>query len=119
MKELLAFCPEERTLLLRDFTLANILAQDGKITAVLDLVQASYGDSVYDIVALDFWWIREAFLADQRQRGRDLPFYAERLLCYECYYALTGLRFYALNGNEEGYRSAREVIRRKLTAFGA
>lgn len=123
MKELLAFCPEERTLLLRDFTLANLLAQDGKITAVLDLIQASYGDRVYDIVALDFWWpplgIREAFLADQRQRGRDLPFYAERLLCYECYYALSGLRFYALTGNEEGYQSAREIIRHKLAAFNA
>jgi hygromycin-B 4-O-kinase len=121
MKALLAFCPEERTLLLGGFSLRNMLAQDGKITAVLDLIDASYGDAVYDIVPLDFWWpplgIREAFLADQRQRGRDLPFYAERLLCYECHHALSALRFHAKGGNESGYQMAREIIQRKIAAF--
>ena len=122
MKVLLIHCPEERTLLLRSFTMRNLLAQDGKITAILDLIEASYGDRVYDIVSLDFWWpplgIREAFLADQQQRGHDLPFYAERLLCYECHHALVGLRFYAKSGNERGYQHVREIIQRKLAAFG-
>ena len=121
MQQLLAFCPEERTLLLGGFTMRNLLAQNGKITAVLDLIEASYGDVVYDIMSLDFWWpplgIREAFLADQRQRGHDLPFYSERLLCYECYHALNGLRFYAKSGNERGYQRAREIIQQKLAAF--
>ena len=121
MKELLVYCPEERTLLLGAFTTRNLLAQDGKITAVLDLIDASYGDAVYDIVSLDFWWpplgLREAFLADQRQRGRDLPFYAERLLCYECHHALGGLRFFAKSGNEQGYQLVRDIIQRKLAAF--
>jgi hygromycin-B 4-O-kinase len=121
MKELLVYCPEERTLLLGGFTTRNLLAQNGKITAVLDLIDASYGDVVYDIVSLDFWWpplgLREAFLADQRQRGRDLPFYAERLLCYECHHALGGLRFYAKSGNEKGYQMAHDIIQRKLAAF--
>lgn len=120
IRELLVFCPEERTLLLGGLSTRNMLAQNGKITAVLDLVDASYGDMVYDIVPLDFWWsplgMREAFLADQRQRGRDLPFYAERLLCYECHYALGGLRFYAKSGNEQGYQIAREIIQRKIAA---
>jgi hygromycin-B 4-O-kinase len=121
MKELLVYCPEERTLLLGTFTTRNLLAQHGKITAVLDLIDASYGDVVYDIVPLDFWWprlgLREAFLADQRQRGRDLPFYAERLLCYECHHALGGLRFFAQSGNEMGYQMVRDIIQRKLAAL--
>lgn len=121
MRELLVFCPEERSLLLGAFTTRNMLAQNGKITAVLDLLDASYGDVVYDIVSLDFWWpplgIREAFLADQRQRGRDLPFYADRLLCYECHHALGGLRFYAKSGNEKGYQMVHDIIQRKLAAF--
>ena len=121
MKELLISCPEERTLLLGGFTTRNMLAQDGKITALLDLIDASYGDAVYDIVALDFWWpplgIHEAFLADQWKRGRELPFYAERLLCYECHHALGGLRFYAKNGNEKGYQRVREIIQGKLAAL--
>ena len=33
-----------------------MLAQDGKITALLNWVDASYGDVVYDIAVLDFWW---------------------------------------------------------------
>ncbi len=122
MKELLLSCPEERTLLLGGFTTNNLLAQDGKITAVLDLLNASYGDAVYDLVPLDFWWpalgIREAFLADQQQRGRDLPFYPHRLLCYECHHALDGLRFFAKSGNQQGYQMVREIIQRKLAAFG-
>lgn len=121
MKELLVFCPQERTLLLSTFTTRNLLAQDGKITAVLDLLDARYGDRVYDIVAMDFWWsplgIRDAYLADQRRRGRDLSHYAERLLCYECHHALIGLRFFAASGNEPGYRMTREIIQRKLAAF--
>lgn len=121
MRELLIYCSEERTLLLGAFTTNNLLAQHGKITAVLDLLDASYGDAIYDLVPLDFWWprlgIRDAFLAYQRQRGRDLPFYTERLLCYECHYALVALRFYAKSGNEEGYRSACKIIQRKLAKF--
>lgn len=50
MRERLAFCPEERTLILMLFTTRNLLAQDGKITAALDLLDASYGDRVYDMV---------------------------------------------------------------------
>lgn len=122
MKELLVYCPGERTLLKGAFTLRNMLAQDGKISAVLDLLDASYGDMVYDIVALDFWrpplGIRDAFLAYQQQRGRDLPFYAERLLCYECHHALIGLRFFAKSSNEKGYQMVREIMQQKLAAFG-
>lgn len=123
MKELLAYCPEERTLILGGFTTRNMLAQDGKITAVLDLLSAGYGDVVDDIVALDFWWpplgIREAFLEYQQQRGRDLPFYAQRLLCYECYHALIGLRFFAKSDNEQGYQMVREIIQQKLATSGS
>ncbi len=118
MCTLLAYCPENRTLLFGDFNGRNMLAQDGKITAVLDLLNASYGDAVYDIAALNFWWpwlgMREAFQEYHQQRGRDLPFYAERLLCYECYHALIGLRFFAKGGNEEGYQMVRTIIQQKL-----
>jgi len=121
MCALLTHCPEKRTLLFGDFNGRNLLAQDGKITAVLDLLNASYGDAVYDIAALDFWWpwlgMREAFQEYQQQRGRELPFYTERLLCYECYHALSGLRFFAKGGNEAAYQMVRTIIQQKLDAF--
>ncbi|HEY3993347.1 MAG TPA: phosphotransferase, partial [Ktedonobacteraceae bacterium] len=121
MTALLAHCPENRNLILGGLSTRNLLAQDGKITAVLDLLEASYGDVVYDIAALDFWspWLgmREAFLEYQQQRGRELPFYAERLLCYECHHALIGLRFFAKGGNEAAYQMVRAIIQQKLDAF--
>lgn len=121
MCDLLVFCPEERALIHGGLSLRNILAQDGKITAVLDWLDASYGDAVYDIAILDFWsnWlgVSEAFLEDCRQRRQEFPHYEERLLCYECYHALDALRFFAKNGNEEGYRLARTLILDKLDAF--
>ena len=99
----------------------DMLAQDGKITAVLDWVDASYGDFVYDIAVLDFWWpwlgVRKAFQEYSQQRECELPFYAERLLCYECHHALGALRFFAKSGHEEGYRLTRALILHKLDAF--
>ncbi len=121
MCDLLVYCPEDRSLIHGGLSLRNLLAQDGKITAVLDWLDASYGDFVYDLVALDFWspWlgVREAFQQYHQQRHRDLPFYAERLLCYECHHALGGLRFFAKSGHKEGYQLTRALILHKLEAF--
>ncbi|GCE24184.1 phosphotransferase family protein [Dictyobacter kobayashii] len=55
MRQLLIFCPEERYLMHGGLSVRNLLAQDGKITAALDWVDAMYGDFVYDIAYLDFW----------------------------------------------------------------
>ena len=121
MCDLLVYCPEDRSLIRGGLSLRDMLAQDGKITAVLDWVDASYGDFVYDIAVLDFWWpwlgVREAFQEYSQQRERELPFYAERLLCYECHHALGALRFFAKSGHEAGYRLTRTLILHKLDAF--
>ncbi len=53
MCDLLVYCPKDRYLIHRGLSLRNVLAQDGKITAVLDWLDASYGDIVYDITVLD------------------------------------------------------------------
>jgi hypothetical protein len=39
------------------------------------------------------------------------------LLCYQCYLALDGLRFFAASGNEQAYLMARGMIMQKLDAF--
>jgi hypothetical protein len=46
-----------------------------------------------------------------------LPFYLERLLCYECHHALGGLRFFAKSGHKEGYQLTRALILQKLDTF--
>ena len=100
------------------YSLRHILIQDGRITAVLDWVDARYGDFVYDIAGLDFWYpwlnVRESFQHYYEEHQVELPFYQERLLCYECYTALSGLRFFAQQGNEPSYQFVRSIIQQKL-----
>jgi hygromycin-B 4-O-kinase len=85
---------------------------------VRDWFDARYGDFVYDIAGLDFWWpwlgVREAFQHYYKEREVDVPSYPERMLCYERYVALGGMRFFAFAGNEPSYRTARSLILQKL-----
>jgi hygromycin-B 4-O-kinase len=121
MKSLLTYCPEERYLLHGNYSLRNVLGQDGKITAVIDWIDAQYGDFVYDIAIFGFWtgWmhVSERFQQYYQEQQREIPFYAERLLCYQCYHALGGLRFFAAKGDEQAYQWTRGLIQHKLDAF--
>ncbi len=118
MQHLLDFCPTERYLVHGNYSFKNTLAQNGKITAVVDWVDARYGDFVYDIAGLDFWcpWLHlpERFQHYYQQQQREVPFYQERLLCYQCYMALVGMRFFAASGQEEAYRLVCQIILQKL-----
>ena len=114
MERLLDSCPEERALVHGNYGFGNVLARDGQITAVLDWIDAKYGDVVYDIAWVDFWspdmgfpnHVRQSYV----QKGVDIPRYTERLLCYRCYIALDALHFYAKAGREDSYRRARDRI---------
>jgi hygromycin-B 4-O-kinase len=117
MQCLLDYCPTERYLVYGSASLSNVLAQDGKITAVLDWVDARYGDFVYDIACLDFWYswlhVPEAFQQYYQKRQTEIPFYQERLLCYQCYLALGAIRFYAVRGDENSYQwTCRNILQR-------
>ena len=104
---LLPSCPEERFLVHGNPGLGNLLAQDGTLAAVLDWLDARYGDFVYDIAYLDYWLpglrVRERFGRFYQERGIHVPAYAERILCYQCYVTLDAMRFYAKSGQEQGY----------------
>jgi hygromycin-B 4-O-kinase len=114
MTELLAVCPEERSLVHGNYGFGNVLAVDARITAVLDWLDAKYGDFLFDVAWLDFWStalnVRGRVGARYAERGISVPHYAERILCYECYIALDGLRFFAKRQNEASYRWVRDVI---------
>ena len=118
MLSLLQYCPSDRFLLHGNYSLRNILAENGKITAVLDWVDAKYGDFVYDLAAFDFWYpwlhVSERFQQYYQERQREIPFFAQRLLCYQCYHALGGLRFFAACANEQAYHFTRAIILQKL-----
>ena len=114
MVSLLDFCPTERYLVPGNYSLRNILAHEGKITGVIDWLDAKYGDFVYDIAGLDYWipelQMRELCQQYYHQRLGSIPFYEERVLCYECYIALSAMRFYAKKEDERAYQWSRERI---------
>jgi hygromycin-B 4-O-kinase len=120
MLQLAEHCPEERYLVHGDFGYSNVLAQDFRITAVLDWMSATYGDILYDVAWLEFWsavdgW-RERFAEHYRSNGRATPHYAERVLCYQCFIALNSLKFYAKIGAKPSYDFAVERIDSLLNA---
>lgn len=118
MLGLTSYLPSERFMVHGSYTLHNILIRGGKITAVLEWLDARYGDFLYDVATLDFWhpWLdaRRRFLHHYQECKVQVPFYLERILCYECYIALGALRFFAYSGNEEYYRNVRAIILSKL-----
>ena len=118
MIALLDFCPEDRYLVHGDYGFDNVLAANGRITAVLDWPNAQYGDFLYDVAWLDFWpsgfAFRERCLAHYAELNIAVPSYAERILCYQCSIALNALRFFAQRQNAEAYRWASHAILSRL-----
>lgn len=118
MVSLLDFCPEERSLVHGGYGYGNVLAENGRVTAVLDWLDAKYGDFLFDVACLDFWSdeldFRGRFAAHYAERGVATPRYAERILCYQSYLTLDAMRFFAKRQNEEAYRWVRDRILSRL-----
>ena len=123
MQRLLDFCPQERWLVHGGYGYGNVLAQDGRVSAVIDWIDARYGDFVYDIAWLDFWMHNPAYLAQIVQyyqaHGMPVPHFRERLACYKCYMGLDALRFFAKLDDEQAYRWAKKLIYEAIDAAGA
>lgn len=56
LRELLIHCPEERHLLHSDLLHWNVLVTDDRVSGLLDWGSSIYGDFLYDIAWLTFWW---------------------------------------------------------------
>ena len=105
MTELMKYCPEERYLVHGDFGFGNVLAQDEKVTAVLDWAEARYGDFLYDVAWLDLGMPKMDFSSRFRDyyhsRRREVLNYEERIACYQFYFSLDSQRWYAKTGQRE------------------
>lgn len=114
MVSLLDNCPEERYLVHGGYGFSNVLAHEGKITAILDWIDAKYGDFVYDIAWLNFWSPEvnygELFRQYYQEQGVSVPAYDERLRCYHCYIGMDALRFAAKSNQPDAYRWSRKRI---------
>lgn len=107
MTDLLPHCPEDRSLVHGNYGFGNVLSENGRITAVLDWVDAKYGDFLFDVAWLDFWhpttnWA-DLVRKHYDNKGAIVPSYQERLRCYSCSIGLDSLRFFAKGGNKPAY----------------
>ncbi len=83
MNYLLKYCPEERYLVHADFGFGNVLAHEGKITAVLDWTEARYGDFLFDVAWLDLGVPEMDFISCFRNYYASMecnvPYFEERI----------------------------------------
>ncbi len=114
MVSLIPYCATERYLIHRDYEYNNVLAQDGKITAVLDWGQASYGDFVFDIAYLDFWRVgidlASHFYDFYHAQGMDVSHFDERLACHTLYIGMDGLRFFGKMNNQDAISTIQAIL---------
>ena len=120
MMRLLDLCPEERFLVHGNYGFSNVLFHDGRVTAVLDWLDASYGDFVFDFAGLTLW-TQEVPLAERCQqfyaaKGMQIAHYTERLRCYQYRIGLDALRFYALTQKPGSYLWMRKHLLSLLQA---
>lgn len=114
LQELIAFCPEERSLVHGDYSFDNVLSNGIEITGVIDWAQSMYGDFLYDIAWISFWPSSKDYsdrFAEHYQKKGGLPKnYRERVLCYQVWIALNSLGFYAYSNQKDKYEWARGRI---------
>lgn len=114
MKSLLKYCPEERYLIHADFGFGNVLAENGKVTAVLDWAEARYGDFLCDVAWLDLGLPQFDFSSRFRDyylsKGREIPNYQERIDCYQLSISLDSQKWYAKTGQREANDWMKERI---------
>jgi hygromycin-B 4-O-kinase len=110
---LLDTCPEIRHVLHIDLLNRNVLvAGDGsRLVAVFDWGCSAYGDFLYEVAWFTFWapWhaglaaidFRSVMRGHYDATGLDVPFFDERLRCYELHIGLTHLAYCAFAGGRE------------------
>ena len=97
--------PSERNLIHSDLLYRNVLVNDNKISVVIDWGNSLFGDFLYDIAWLTYWWpwytewkdidIKQAVLEHYASIGLDVPDIEKRLQCYELHIGLTAQAYNA------------------------
>lgn len=121
MRELLRFCPEDRYLVHNDLLNFNVLADDAGVI-LLDWGASIYGDFLYDVALLTFWWpwyadrwggidIRAEVEHHHRDTGQAIASFAERLRCCELDIGVSHIAFQA---SREQWKSCAWTARRTM-----
>lgn len=98
LRELIEYCPEEQHVVHDDLINYNVLAENDRITAVLDWGSSKFGDFLYDVAKFVFYqpwydaWRNIDFAVEAQAHydaiGVNVPRADERLLCYALHIGL-------------------------------
>jgi hygromycin-B 4-O-kinase len=105
MASLVGRCPEDRHLVHADLLNFNILVAEDHVSAVLDWGSSMFGDFLFDLAWLSFWWPwypnwSRIDVASEAARhyasiGLAVPAFGKRLRCYELHIGLDGMLYSA------------------------
>ncbi|ACX66574.1 phosphotransferase family protein [Paenibacillus sp. Y412MC10] len=114
MIELVRYSPSERYLVHGDFHLGNMLGENENVTGIVDWEMAMFGDFMMDVSVIHMWYPMLGFpkrlQEAMEQQGEKIPYFEERLLCYQLFRALDGLRFYAKKDDQGSYQFMKNHI---------
>ena len=128
MHELLPFCLETRHLVHNDLLYRNVFVDRGRVV-LLDWGASIYGDFLYDVALLTFWWpwyerrwggidIRYEIERHYAANGVAIPNYAERLRCCELDIGISAIAFQVGRGDlENGAWTARRTTKLAAAAL--
>jgi hygromycin-B 4-O-kinase len=128
MASLAQSCPEQRNVIHADLLNFNVFVAGERITGLIDWGSSMFGDFLYDLAWLTFWWpwfpqwSTVDIAADARRHlaslGLDVPSLSQRLRCYELHIGLEGMYYSAGRRDwthlEGTARRALELSRRPL-----
>jgi hygromycin-B 4-O-kinase len=107
MIDLAKYAPEERYLVHGDFHFGNMLSKGLVVTGIVDWEMAMYGDFMFDAAVFHLWMPHVQFpqrlRAAWEEKGRSIPHFEQRLLCYQLFKGVDGLRFYAKKADKPSY----------------
>lgn len=120
IRELLPFLPEDRALIHNDLLNYNVLVDDEGVV-LLDWGASWYGDFVFDVALLTFWWshyerwsridIRDEVERHWREIGLAVPSFAERLRCYQLQLGVEHMPYQVGRGRlDDARRTARRTL---------
>jgi len=97
-----------------DYGGSNVMSDGEKITAVFDWGNSVYGDFLYDVAWLDFWWpeenLKELFKTFYQKRKIDIQDFERRILCYQLHMGMGILGFWIMSDQKEKYKMSKERI---------
>jgi len=119
--ELCSRVPDVHQLVHGDFGFGNAFANSEGVTSVIDWAESMFGDPLYDIAWIEFWYRDKSFLNEYLLQIQDSDFNRagldERM---ECYLLRTGLRsLYHFESSKQDAKGDWTVVRLREVINGS